>query len=61
MLIIARKLGEAVNIGDVRIEIVSLGVGQVRLGIEAPRDMAITREEMPEKHKETIYERAKNE
>lgn len=46
MLVLTRKIGEAVLIGnDVRVTIVQIRGKQVRLGIEAPPDFSILREE----------------
>jgi len=46
MLVLTRKIGEAVLIGnDVRVTIVQIRGKQVRLGIEAPPDLLILREE----------------
>lgn len=47
MLILTRKIGEKVRIGD-DIELVVLGVkgNQVRLGVEAPKDVSVHREEI---------------
>ncbi len=47
MLIITRKLGEKLIIGD-DIEVVTLGVqgNSVKIGINAPRDVAVHREEI---------------
>lgn len=47
MLILSRRPGEAIQIGD-RIRIVVLGLrgGQVRLGIEAPPEITVDREEV---------------
>lgn len=54
MLVLSRRLGEALKIGD-EIEVSVLGISgnQVRLGIKAPVNVAVDREE--------IYLRKKNE
>ncbi len=47
MLILSRRSGEAIRIGkDIRIVVVQLGGGKVRLGIDGPRDLRILREEL---------------
>lgn len=47
MLILTRRLNETVMIGDdVVVKIVGMKGGQVRLGIEAPRSIAVHREEI---------------
>lgn len=47
MLVLSRKSGERILIGDkVAITIVRIGPNTVRLGIDAPRDMNIVREEL---------------
>lgn len=47
MLILSRNVGEVVHIGD-EIEVTVLAVNghQVRLGIDAPREVAVDREEI---------------
>ncbi len=54
MLILTRRVGETVMIGD-EVTITVLGVkgNQVRLGINAPRTVAV--------HRQEIYERIKRE
>lgn len=47
MLILSRKPGDAILVGDgIRIVVVSADRGGVRLGIEAPADVTILREEI---------------
>lgn len=47
MLILSRKPGDAILVGDgIRIVVVSAERGAVRLGIEAPADVTILREEI---------------
>lgn len=54
MLILTRRLNETVKIGD-DIDVTILGVkgGQVRLGVQAPRETPV--------HREEVYERIKAE
>ena len=47
MLVLSRKTNERILIGDsIRIHVVSVRGNVVRLGIEAPRDVTILREEL---------------
>jgi carbon storage regulator len=47
MLILTRKLDEAILIGeDIKITIVEIQGDKVKLGIEAPRQLAVLREEV---------------
>ncbi len=47
MLVLTRKLGESITIDDdIKIVVVQIKGRQVRLGIEAPRDTKIHREEV---------------
>ena len=47
MLVLTRKIGEIITIdGDIKIQIVQVRGQQVRVGIEAPRDKKIQREEL---------------
>ena len=54
MLVLSRKLGEKIIIGDnIILTVVKIDRNQIRLGIEAPRDVPIFREEMLVSHVET--------
>lgn len=48
MLVLTRKLNESVVIGDgIKVTIVEIRGDRIRLGIVAPEDVAIVREELP--------------
>ena len=54
MLILTRRVGEVLRIGDdVAITILGVKGNQVRIGIDAPKDVAV--------HREEIYQRIKRE
>jgi carbon storage regulator len=54
MLILTRKLGEKINIGDdITITLVEIKGTQVKLGIEAPKHIEI--------HRQEVYERIREE
>ena len=54
MLILTRRVGETVMIGDeVTVTILGVKGNQVRVGVNAPKEIAV--------HREEIYERIKNE
>jgi carbon storage regulator len=47
MLILTRKEGELISIGsDVVVEVVAIGSSGVRIGISAPKDVEVHREEV---------------
>ena len=47
MLVLTRKSGEKIRIGkDIIVSVVSKGYGPLKLGIEAPREISIYREEI---------------
>lgn len=49
MLVLTRQTEEEIIIGgDIRIKVVAISGGQVRLGIEAPPSVSITRSELHE-------------
>lgn len=54
MLILARRVGETIMIGeDVTVTVLGVKGNQVRVGVNAPRDVAV--------HREEIFERIKSE
>lgn len=47
MLVLTRKVGEAVRVGDdVQVQVLGIRGGQVSLGFTAPREVRIYREEV---------------
>lgn len=49
MLVVSRKVGERIHIGDkVAVTIVKISGGAVRIGVEAPAEMAVMRQELAE-------------
>lgn len=47
MLILARKIGEAIAIGDdIKIRILEVKSGQVKIGVDAPDHVTVHREEI---------------
>ncbi len=54
MLVLTRKLGESIRIGDnIILKVVDLDSRHVKIGIDAPKSISVNREE--------IYERIQNE
>lgn len=50
MLILTRRPGEALIIGDdIVVQVLDVRGNQVRIGVEAPRDVAVDREELRER------------
>jgi len=53
MLVLARKLDESIVIGDnIIVKIVSIDNGVVKLGIDAPKEVSIIRDELIQEVKE---------
>ena len=47
MLVLSRKIDEVIHIGDsITIHVLAISEGQVKIGIDAPRDMTILRGEI---------------
>ena len=54
MLVLTRKIGEGIIIGDdIKITVVELKGGGVRIGIDAPREMKV--------HRQEVFDRIKQE
>ena len=55
MLVLSRKVGERILIGEhVTVTVVRITGGGVRLGIEAPPETAVIREELQQELKEKL-------
>ena len=54
MLILTRRIGETLNIGDeVQVTVLGIKGNQVRIGIDAPKNVPV--------HRQEVYERIKRE
>ena len=54
MLVLSRRTGEGITIGtDIRVQVIEIKGGQVRLGIEAPSSVQV--------HRDEVYLKIKNE
>ena len=54
MLILTRRVGETLMIGnDISVTVLSVKDNQVRIGVDAPKDVAV--------HREEIFERIRSE
>ena len=50
MLVLSRKVGERILIGgNIAVTVVRLNSGSVRLGVEAPANLAVVREELQDR------------
>lgn len=58
MLILTRRLGETITIGsNISITILGIKGNQIRMGIEAPKDVAVHREEIFHRIKQELSRR----
>jgi carbon storage regulator len=62
MLVLSRRAGEKIQIGEqIEVTVVRIGPGVVRIGIEAPTEMAVVREEiqrsfLPDSHQVPVQQ-----
>ena len=55
MLVLSRRLNESIKVGDeIRIVVLSVKNGVVRIGIDAPQEQRILREELEEEGQEVL-------
>jgi len=53
MLVLSRKVGEKILIGDnISVTVVRVAQGIVRIGVEAPQDLPVVREEIKDQMRE---------
>ena len=56
MLILTRRVGEIIRVGEtVSVTVVQVSGNQVRLGIQAPRNVVVDREEITERKKRELH------
>jgi carbon storage regulator len=54
MLVLSRKVGQRIRLGDgIVVTVLDLRGGQVRLGIEAPEDVVVLRDEIHDQWRES--------
>ena len=55
MLVLTRRLGEGLRIGDsIKITVEKISKGQIKIGIEAPKDAVISREDVVKKTRTSL-------
>jgi carbon storage regulator len=62
MLVLSRKTGEEIQIdGQIKITVVKISGNRVRIGIDAPGDVHIVRQELDEWHESSVSATQPNE
>ena len=61
MLILTRKAGESIRIGpDIKVQVLEVKGNQIRIGVDAPRSIAVHREEVFEQIRRENLEAAQS-
>ena len=61
MLVLSRKVGERILIGDkILVTVVKIGHGGVRIGVDAPAELAVVREELAQELNRAEKEQAES-
>lgn len=61
MLILTRRVGETLTIGDdVKVTVLGVKGNQVRIGVEAPKHVAVLREELTDRARNHLKGRCEN-
>jgi carbon storage regulator len=59
MLVLSRKVGEKILIGDnISVTVVRVAQGMVRIGVEAPQNLPVVREEIKDQMRERQSKKA---
>lgn len=62
MLVLSRRLEEALIIGDdIKIKVLGISGNQIRIGIEAPKEVSVHREEVYQRIKAELLKQAQAE
>ncbi len=58
MLVLSRKVGEKIFIGDnISVTVVRVAQGIVRIGVEAPQDLPVVREEIKDQMRSATHKK----
>jgi carbon storage regulator len=56
MLVLSRKAGESIMIGDHVVTVLGVQGGKIRLGVDAPREVPVFRKEVYERRRQEAVE-----